>query len=61
MEEPTLYLATLGSFAIAFLKFSGEFFIFKTVDLKGFLSPLIISSVSIVWMALGWGTYSSYD
>lgn len=59
-QEPTLYLATLGSFGVAFLKFAAEFGIYKTVDMKGFMSPLIISSVSIVWMAAGWGTYTAY-
>jgi hypothetical protein len=59
-KEPTLYLATLASFGVAFVKFAAEFFVYKTVDMKGFLSPFVISSVSMVWMASGWGTYSSY-
>ena len=59
-HEPTLYLATLGSFTVAFGKFLAEFLVFKTVDLKGALSPLIISTVSMVWMAAGWGSYAAY-
>jgi hypothetical protein len=61
MEEPTLYLATLGSFCVAWLKFTSEFAVFKTVDAKGALSPFLISTISIVWMVAGWGTYTSYD
>jgi Erg28 like protein len=60
MQEPTLYLATLGSFIVAFVNFAAEFLIFQTVDVKGFLSPFIISAISIIWLSAGWGTYSSY-
>ena len=59
-EEPTLYLATLGSFAVAFVKFAAELVAFKTVDMKGAMSPFIISLISVVWMTAGWGTYASY-
>jgi hypothetical protein len=60
MEEPTLYLATMGSFGVALLKFCAEYLVYKTVDTKGFMSPFIISSVSLVWMGAGWGTYTAY-
>ena len=59
-EEPTLYLATLGSFAVALVKFAAELLVFKTVDVKGATSPGVIATVSVVWMAAGWGTYSAY-
>lgn len=59
-KEPTLYLATLGSFTVAFVKFASEFAVFKTVDAKGVASPFIISTISMLWMAAGWGTYASY-
>lgn len=60
-EEPTLYLATLSSFVVALVKFAGELLVFKTVDVKGAMSPVVIATVSVVWMAAGWGTYSSYQ
>ena len=59
-QEPTLYLATLGSFTVAWVKFAAELVVFKTCDLKGAASPFIISTISIAWMALGWGSYASY-
>jgi Erg28 like protein len=60
MQEPTLYLATLGSFIVAFINFAAEFLVFQTVDFKGFMSPFIVSSISITWLIAGWGTYSAY-
>ena len=60
MQEPTLYLATLGSFSVALLHLGSEFVVFRTSDLKGSLSPLIVATVSIVWMVYGWGRYVSY-
>lgn len=61
MHEPTLYLATMGSFMIAWVKFVAELFIYKTVDVRGAASPFLISSASIIWMATGWGTYAEYS
>jgi hypothetical protein len=52
LEEPALYSATMASFAVAWLTFVAEFVVFKTVDIKGGLSPMVISTVSLVWMAL---------
>lgn len=60
MREPTLYLATMGSFAAALLHFGTELVIYKTVDVKGATSPFLVASISLVWMGLGWGTYTSY-
>lgn len=59
-QEPTLYLGTMLSFAIAWVNFVCEFLVFQTVDAKGVLSPFIVSTVSVVWMAAGWGVYASY-
>jgi Erg28 like protein len=59
-SEPALYLATLGSFVVALTTFAAEIFVFRTVDFKGGASPLVVSSISIVWMAAGWGTYTGY-
>ena len=36
--------ATLGSFVVALAYFAGEVFVYKTVDLKGVLSPGVIAS-----------------
>jgi hypothetical protein len=60
MQEPTLYLATLGSFWVALIKFTAELHLFRTCDFKGALSPFVVSSVSIAWMTAGWGTLTSY-
>lgn len=60
MKEPTLYLATIGSFVAALLHFGTELLVYKTVDIKGAMSPFLIASISIVWMVWGWGKYSSY-
>ncbi|MEW5319631.1 MAG: hypothetical protein WDW38_010774 [Sanguina aurantia] len=54
----SLYAVTLSSFAVAIIFFLSELFIFRTVSLKGALSPLIIATVSSTWMALGWSEYT---
>jgi hypothetical protein len=57
LEEPTLYAATMASFGVAWVTFVAELVVFKTVDVQGALSPMIVSTASLVWMAREWGVH----
>eukprot|EP00195_Chlamydomonas_chlamydogama_P004116 CAMPEP_0202921330 /NCGR_PEP_ID=MMETSP1392-20130828/77338_1 /ASSEMBLY_ACC=CAM_ASM_000868 /TAXON_ID=225041 /ORGANISM="Chlamydomonas chlamydogama, Strain SAG 11-48b" /LENGTH=49 /DNA_ID=CAMNT_0049614895 /DNA_START=285 /DNA_END=434 /DNA_ORIENTATION=- len=48
----------MSSFAVAIAYFSLEMFVYKTVGLKGAMTPMIIAGTSVVWMALGYSTYT---
>uniref|UniRef100_A0A7R9V3N2 Uncharacterized protein n=1 Tax=Chlamydomonas euryale TaxID=1486919 RepID=A0A7R9V3N2_9CHLO len=52
-----IYAATLGSFGVAFTYMTLEMAVYKTIGLRGAMSPLIIAGVSIVWMGLGYSKY----
>lgn len=51
--------ATLGSFIIALLHFISELFIYETVSIKTAIQPLIVASISTLWMGAGWNYYTS--
>ena len=55
-----IYAATLGSFAIALAHFMLEFFIYESVTIRTVLQPLIIASISTLWMGAGWNYYTDY-
>ena len=57
ISNPGIYTATMLSFLIAFVHFTFELLVGKTVSLKKFLSPGIISTVSMTWMYLQKGFY----
>lgn len=51
IDSKVLYNLTFASFVIAFGHFMSEVFIFRSSTITvGVLSPLIVSSVSIIWM-----------
>lgn len=52
--------ATLGSFLIALLHFLLELLVFKTVGLKTAIQPMIVATVSSLWMGAGWNYYTTY-
>jgi len=55
-----VYGATLFSFVLALLFFLAELAIFRTLSWKTALQPLIVASVSVIWMGLGWNYYTSW-
>ncbi|WPT10934.1 Ergosterol biosynthetic protein 28 [Picochlorum sp. SENEW3] len=55
-----IYSATLGSFLIALLHFSIEVFVYKTVSVKSAIQPMVVASISSLWMGAGWNYYTSY-
>ncbi|RMZ53570.1 hypothetical protein APUTEX25_003392 [Auxenochlorella protothecoides] len=57
---PSIYGATLASFAIALLHFLLELTVFGTLDWRGALQPGIVATVSVLWMGAGWNYYTSY-
>jgi Erg28 like protein len=51
IDNRTLYNVTFASFVLAFGHFMSEVFVFRSATLTvGVLSPLIVSSISMVWM-----------
>lgn len=56
----TIAAATLGSFLIALLHFSIEVFVYNTVSVKSAIQPMVVASVSSLWMGAGWNYYTSY-
>ena len=54
LHDRTAFYMTFATFVIAFGHFTSELLIYKTTSLRspGLLSPMIVSSLSIVWMAL---------
>ncbi|KAJ3830179.1 hypothetical protein F5880DRAFT_1226048 [Lentinula raphanica] len=58
IHEKTIYDICIISYLIAFSHFTSELLIFKTSKLNGpVLSPVIVSSVSLVWMILQYDFY----
>lgn len=53
-----IYGATLASFLIALLHFVLELTVYQTLGWMTALQPLIVASVSALWMALGWNYYT---
>ena len=52
--------ATFGSFLIALFHFSIEVFVYNTVSVRSAIQPMIIASISSLWMGAGWNYYTSY-
>ena len=55
-----IYAATFGSFLIALGFFLLEHFVYETVPLKRAMQPLVVATVSILWMGAGWNYYTDY-
>lgn len=55
-----LYAATFGSFVIALGYFLLEHLVYETVPLKRAMQPLVVASVSILWMGAGFNYYTDY-
>jgi hypothetical protein len=55
-----LYAATFGSFVIALGYFLIEHVVYGTVPLKRAMQPLVVASVSILWMGAGFNYYTDY-
>lgn len=52
LHERGVCLILLSSFVVAFYFFMYEMFVSQTVPLKNAITPLIVSSISIVWLFL---------
>jgi hypothetical protein len=52
--------ATLGSFVIALVHFSLELFIYETLTISTAIQPLVIASISSLWMGAGWNYYTKH-
>ena len=52
--------ATLGSFLIALLHFTLELVVYKTVGWQTAIQPLVVASVSSLWMGAGWNYYTTF-
>ena len=50
LNNRPIYLLTLWSFIVALLYFILEFYLYKTVNFQGALSPFLIASFSIYFM-----------
>ncbi|EFJ47056.1 hypothetical protein VOLCADRAFT_105276 [Volvox carteri f. nagariensis] len=57
-SNKTVYGTTLFSFVVALLFFLSELLVYKTVTIRGALSPMIIASISTAWLSLGWDFYT---
>lgn len=57
--NPSIYGATLASFAVAFLHFSTELLVFKTLSWKSAANPMVVAGVSLLWMGAGWNYYTN--
>lgn len=55
---PSIYGATLASFAIAMVHFMLELGAYRTLDARAAAAPLVIATVSSLWMAAGWNYYT---
>lgn len=57
--QPGIYYATMASFLIAFVHFFLEYTVYRTTA-RGALAPLVISSVSFLWMFVGRSYYLAH-
>ena len=57
---PAMDGATLGSFVIALIHFCLELFVYKTVGWKPAIQPMVVASLSSLWMGAGWNYYTDY-
>jgi hypothetical protein len=54
----SIYQLAFSSYALAGVHFVSEWLVFGTAKLgKGLMGPLIVSSVSMVWMLTQWNYY----
>jgi hypothetical protein len=60
LNDPTMYLLAFVVFLGANLHFMSEWLVFKTTKWgEGLAGPVIISSVSLVWMLVQWDFYTN--
>ena len=60
ISNRAIYAATLGSFVIALAHFMLEFFVYESVTGRTVAQPLVIASISTLWMGVGWKYYTDY-
>ncbi|CEP23848.1 unnamed protein product [Cyberlindnera jadinii] len=60
LNVPQVYQITFASYSIAFIHFGLEWFVYKTAKLgKGLAGPLVVSTMTLVWMWNQWDYYTS--
>ncbi len=52
--------ATLASFLIALLHFALELFAYGTIGFKTAVQPMVVATVSSLWMIAGWNYYTAF-
>jgi len=58
IDDPIVYQLGLWTYAIAWLHFVSEWFIFKTARWgAGLAGPVFVATGSLLWMSLQWGFY----
>lgn len=58
ITDPLMYQICLWTYALAFAHFFTEWLVFGSARWgKGLASPVIVSTVSTVWMVMQWGNY----
>ena len=58
ITDPLLYQLCLWTYGIAFAHFFSEWLVFGSARWgKGLASPVVVSTVSTVWMLVQWGSY----
>ena len=60
-RQRLLYQVTMFTFAMALLHFSFECIVYGTVEFNsfGFLSPLFVASISLIWMTRHYSFYTA--
>lgn len=56
---PSIYGATVFSFAVALLYVLLELLVYNTISLSKAAQPLIVAGVSLLWMGAGWNYYTT--
>lgn len=58
ISNPQIYQLAYLTYAVAWLHFMSEWFVFKTAKWGAPLAgPIIVANGSLIWMALQWGYY----
>jgi Erg28 like protein len=58
IDNPQMYQLALWSYVVAFGHFASEWLVFGTAKWgAGLAGPVMVSSVSMVWMLAQWGFY----
>lgn len=58
INEPAVYEMCIWTYAIAWMHFMSEWFVFGSARWnRGLAGPVVIANISLVWMLMQWGYY----